>query len=67
MGQKIQDIYTLVQKKGGLKAGIRLAMLTKISILKAKDVEDSSENLQKFDAALKTIFGKTYQQLRLEP
>lgn len=52
MGQKLLDIYEKAKNKGGIKSQVRLAMITKMSSVKAKEAEDSEENVKRFEQAL---------------
>lgn len=64
MGQKLIEYYDVVQKKGGLKAALRLAMLTKISVTKAKEIPDTAELIRNFEVAVKEIFGVDFNTLK---
>jgi hypothetical protein len=55
MGTKLLDYYNKVEKIGGLKARMRLAVITQISSQKAGDEPDSPANVSKFEEALKSI------------
>jgi len=46
------DYYTAADKLGGLKAKMRLAMITKVSSSMAETAPDSPENVQKFEKAM---------------
>lgn len=55
MGAKILAIYEDARKLGGLKATMRLAMITLIPSSKAESEPDSPENIKKFQDALTEI------------
>lgn len=55
MAAKLVSLYAEAEKLGGLKAKMRMALLTKISSVKAPDQPDSPENMQKFEQALVEI------------
>ncbi len=55
MGQKLESFYKEVAKIGGLKAKMRLAVLTSISSAKAPGAPDSAENVAKFEKAMQEI------------
>jgi len=55
MGAKLLDFYEEARKSGGLKAQMRLAILTGIPSSRAGEVPDSPDNLKKFEMALTTI------------
>lgn len=58
MGQKLADYYTEVKAVGGLKAQVRLAILTKIPLDKAKAEEDTPE--------LQDLFKNAFDQVKKE-
>jgi hypothetical protein len=55
MGTKLIKEYEKAKQLGGLKAQMRLAILTKISGPKAAILPDSPENLSCFECAMKEI------------
>ncbi len=55
MGQILKKEYDAAYKLGGLKAQMRLAVITKMPISKAKKAEDSAENLKFFTNAMQKI------------
>jgi hypothetical protein len=55
MGEKLKKFYDEADKLGGTKAKMRLAMITLISSNDAPSAEDSSENVTKFENAMKEI------------
>ncbi|MCK5535909.1 MAG: hypothetical protein KAI79_03730 [Bacteroidales bacterium] len=60
MAENLVSFFDKAKKMGGMKAQMRLSLLTKMSIVKAKAAEDNSENKKKFEEAiteLKKEFG----------
>jgi len=55
MAQKLLSFYDEANNLGGIKAKMRLAVLTAISSTKAATEPDSSENVAKFDKAMQEI------------
>ena len=55
MGQKLVEYYGKAEQMGGLKAKMRLAMITAVSSQKAAETPDSTELIQKFEAAMKEL------------
>ncbi len=55
MADKLLKFYDEVSKIGGLKARMRLAVLTNIPSSKAGAAPDSPENIQAFERAIKEI------------
>ncbi len=55
MGTQLVNLYKEAQVKGGLKARIRLAMLTGISSTKAMSAPDSPANIAKFRKAIREM------------
>ncbi len=55
MGQVLYDFYVKAGNIGGVKARTRLSILTKISSLEAKSMQDSPERIKFFDKSLQTI------------
>ena len=55
MGEKLLKEYERANQLGGLKARMRLAVLTQMPSPKATTEPDSPENLAKFEAALKEL------------
>lgn len=55
MADKLTQYYEKAQAIGGLKAKMRLAVLTKISSPKAAIEPDSPENIRKFEKAMQEI------------
>jgi hypothetical protein len=59
MGAKLTKAFEIAKAEGGMKASMRLAMKTGLSSDKAAGAQDSPELIQKFEAALKEIIGKS--------
>lgn len=57
MGQLLLSFYDTAKAKGGASMQVKLAMVTKISAVKAASEPDSSENIKKFQDALKQLMG----------
>ncbi len=55
MGTELVGFYQQANEIGSLKAGMRMALLTGITSLKANSAEDSPENIAKFEEALQEI------------
>ena len=55
MGQKLSSFYDAAKAKGGLKAQMRMAILTLLPSSKAGIEPDSPENIRKFETAMKEI------------
>ena len=55
MAEKLVQIYEEAQEIGGLKAKMRLAILTQMSSTKAAEAPDTPENIQIFTDAMKEI------------
>jgi len=58
MGKKMLDIYEAIKQEGGIRAQMRLAMLTGLASPQAAKADDSPEMLKKFAAAYKEITSK---------
>ena len=52
MGAQLLDFYNQAQALGGLKAKMRLAILTLVPSTNAESTPDSPENIQKFKNAM---------------
>src|SRR5688572_13752658 len=52
MGQKLNLFYSKADELGGLRAKIRLSLLTKIPSTQADALPDSEENLKKFEESM---------------
>ncbi len=55
MGKKLLDYYEKAAHLGGLKAKMRLAIITKIPSTKAPAEPDSAENIALFEKAMQEI------------
>jgi phage-related protein len=55
MGKKLTQFYEEAKELGGLKAKMRLAMITLMPGAQAKVEPDSPENIKKFQEAMKEI------------
>jgi len=55
MADKLLKYYEEASKIGGLKARMRLAVLTNIPSSKAPNEPDSPENIQKFETAMREL------------
>ena len=55
MAGKLSKFYDEASKVGGLKARMRLAIITRISSPKAKKEPDTAENIAIFEKALEEI------------
>lgn len=55
MGAKLLEYYDKAKALGGLKATMRLAMITKMPSSKAETETDSANIIQIFDQAFKEI------------
>lgn len=55
MGAKLIELYEQAKQIGGLKAQMRMAMITKIPSSKAADEPDSPDNIKLFENAIVEI------------
>jgi hypothetical protein len=55
MGKQLLDFYEKANQIGGLKAKMRLAVLTNVPSAKAGTEPDSPDNVAKFEKALAQI------------
>ncbi len=55
MGAKLAELYEKASKLGGLKAKMRMAVLTGVASANAPTVSDSPEMIQKFEKAIAEI------------
>jgi hypothetical protein len=55
MGAKLEQYYEKASSLGGVKAKMRLAVLTNIPSSKASAEADSDENIKKFESAMQEI------------
>lgn len=51
MGERLIQIYQTVRERGGIEAQIKLALITRMSSIKAREVEDTEEYLKIFEDA----------------
>ena len=52
MGSKLSEYYIKADKMGGIKAKMRLAVLTGIPSAKAATETDTPDNIKKFETAM---------------
>jgi hypothetical protein len=57
MAAKLEEFFTQANDKWGAAGRMKLAMLTKMSSMQAKAAEDSAENLQAFESAMRQLRG----------
>ncbi|MBN1191752.1 MAG: hypothetical protein JXA46_18520 [Dehalococcoidales bacterium] len=55
MGTRLTQYFNEANKLGGLKAKMRLAVLTKMSGQTAETEADSPENINKFEKAIQEV------------
>lgn len=55
MGKELKKYFEKANQIGGVKAQMRLSLITKMSIIKANNEPDTPENIRKFEEALKEI------------
>ncbi|MEN8908301.1 MAG: hypothetical protein ABF289_20285 [Clostridiales bacterium] len=55
MGQILLKFYESAREIGGMKAQLKLAILTKIPSNKAANLLDSPENIKKFETSINII------------
>jgi tellurite resistance protein len=55
MGQRLIEYYEKARAMGGIKAQMRLAMMTRVPSDAAVHEQDSSENIRKFEDAIKEL------------
>ena len=55
MGTELIAFYEEAKAIGGVEAQVRLAMMTKMSSVKAKEAEDNQENIMIFREAMSKI------------
>ena len=55
MGMKLVELYEKANKMGGLKAKMRLAILTKIPSTSAPTVPDTQEAVKAFENAIREL------------
>lgn len=56
MGDILLNFYKTTKEQGGIEAQIKLALITKISSIKARTLNDSEENIRIFEDAMSKIF-----------
>lgn len=61
MGQKLIEEYERVKQRWGMKAQVRLAVITRIAAPSAANLPDSPENLALFEKAIEKI-AKEYEK-----
>lgn len=66
MGEQLLEKYQIVKQRWGLKAQVRLAVITRMAAPSAAKALDSQENLAKFNAAIKEIAKEYESQEELE-
>lgn len=59
MAEKLMKFFEFANAHGGVKAKMRLAMMTSIPSTKAEAEPDSPENLEKFRKAIMEITGQS--------
>ena len=52
MGAKLEAYFERVKESGGTTAQMKLAMLTRLSPKKAREAEDSGQNIALFESAI---------------
>lgn len=55
MGIKIEEYFKRAYEMGGLKAKMRLAIITKTPSNRAKNIPDETEVLKRFEKGIKEI------------
>ena len=55
MGKLLAGFFEKAKATGGMAAGVKLAMLTRMSQKEALGAADSPENIKKFEAAMASI------------
>ena len=61
MGKRLLEYYDKAKKIGGVKAKMRLIMLTLMPTPEASKAPDSPENIRKFEMAIKKL-EKTFRR-----
>lgn len=62
MGEKLIHFYEKAKSLGGIKAQMRMAVITRISSVRAKELPDTPANLATFQEALEEIEKEFKQQ-----
>ena len=55
MAEQLVGFFDKAKKMGGMKAQMRLSLITKMSIVKAKAAEASPQNIKKFEDAIEEL------------
>ncbi|OFX77622.1 MAG: hypothetical protein A2X12_06290 [Bacteroidetes bacterium GWE2_29_8] len=55
MGEKLKSFFEKANALGGMKAQMRLTLLTKMSSIRAEDEVDSAENVELFENSMKEL------------
>jgi len=55
VGQKLAEYYKKAEQMGGKKAILRLGLLTCVPLIFADNLDDSPENIDTFEKAIKEI------------
>jgi hypothetical protein len=58
LGQKLADIYAIIQNEGGMRARMRLAMMTGLPSQKAMETPDTVDLLDSFTSSYREIMLK---------
>jgi len=61
MAQKLKEYFEKAASVGGMKAQMRLSLITKMSVVKAGEEPDSDANIQLFENAMAEI-AKEFQK-----
>lgn len=62
MGATLEKIYKVVTDKAGFKGRLRLAVRTGVSLVKARQIEDTAEIVTKFKESADEILGQDIDQ-----
>jgi hypothetical protein len=62
MGLTLEKIYKVVTDKSGFKGRMRLAVRTGVSLMRARQMEDTAEIVAKFKEAADEILGQDIDQ-----
>lgn len=55
MGKKLEAYFVEADKLAGMRAKVKLAMITKLSAKTSAEAPDSPENIAMFEAAMVTL------------
>jgi hypothetical protein len=58
LGQNLADICAVIQSEGGMRARMRLAMMTGLPSQKAMEAPDTSDLLERFKSSYREIMLK---------